>query len=48
MSTGAPPQQQLAELEALEQAGLAEASLEEFVDGLIDVVVNTAVKVFLA
>ena len=39
--------QDLAELEALKQAGLAEARLQDFVDGLVNVVVNTAVKVFL-
>jgi len=38
----------LAELEALKQAGLTEARLQEFVNGLTDLVVNTAVKVFLA
>ena len=38
----------LAELEALKQAGLTEARLEEFVNGLTDLVVTTAAKVFLA
>jgi hypothetical protein len=37
----------LAELEALKQTGLIQARLENFVNGLVDVVVNTAVKVFL-
>jgi hypothetical protein len=37
----------LAELEALKRAGLAEARWEDFINGLTDVVVNTAVKVFL-
>jgi hypothetical protein len=37
----------LAALEALKQAGLLQARLQKFVNGVIEVVVNTAVKVFL-
>jgi len=38
----------LAELVALKHAGLTEARLEDFVNGLTDIVVSTAAKIFLA
>jgi hypothetical protein len=38
----------LAELESLKRAGLAQARLEDFVNGLADVIVNTAVKALMA
>jgi hypothetical protein len=37
----------LAVMETLKQAGLAQARLDRFVNGLIDVVLQTAFKVFL-
>jgi len=37
----------LAELNALEEAGLAKAAFDTFTNGLIDLVVSTACKVFL-
>lgn len=38
----------LAELEALKQAGLTQVALDRFVNGLVDVIINTAFTVFLA
>ncbi len=37
----------LAELEALKLAGLTKVALDRFVNGVIDVVINSAFKVFL-
>jgi hypothetical protein len=37
----------LAELVSLKQAGLAEAALEQFVNGVLNVMVSAATKVFL-
>ena len=37
----------VAELDALEKDGLAKAALDSFTNGLINVVVSTAIKVFL-
>jgi len=37
----------LAELEALKEAGLAKVALDNFTNGLIDVVISTAFKAFL-
>lgn len=37
----------LAELEALKEAGLAAAETDKFISGLINTVVSTAVKIFI-